>query len=174
MTTFEIKQHIEIDEDYQGISLTEFSIMTDKQTENKDIIESFIHSTSFTVDSLREVVKIDTENKPYLQCSFDIDKINIDDFKRKSKDETVEFLYDFLNQPDWGDDKNEFLKLLDKYFEIHNKFGDIDFYIISKDWFNIDDQRLIKPESWVYSYYFLIISIDRNLNLLTLTEWTYE
>ena len=120
------------------------------------------------------MIKNNTENKPYLRQAFDTDRINISDFKKKSKKETAEFLYDFINQPDWGDDRNEFAKLLDKYFEIHNQFRDNDFYIISKDWFDKGDDRVIEPESWVYSYYFLIISVDRNLNLLTLTEWTYD
>jgi hypothetical protein len=174
MTTFETKRHIEIDENYQGINLTEFSIIADGNTDNDQIIESFIRSASFTVDSLREVIKNNTENKPYLRQAFDTDRINISDFKKKSKKETSEFLYDFINQPDWGDDRNEFAKLLDKYFEIHNQFGDNAFYIISKDWFDKGDERVIEPESWVYSYYFLIISVDRHLNLLTLTEWSYD
>jgi hypothetical protein len=174
MTTFETKRHIEIDENYQGINLTEFSIIADNDTVNEQILESFIRSTSFTVDSLREVIKNNTENKPYLKRAFDIDRINVTDFKKKSKDETVSFLYDFINQPDWGDDRNEFAKLLDRYFEIHKQFGDNDFYIISKDWFDKGDERVIEQESWAYSFYFLIISVDRSLNLLTLTEWTYD
>ncbi len=174
MTTFERKRHIEIDENYQGINLTEFSIIADGNTDNDQIIESFIRSASFTVDSLREVIKNNTENKPYLRQAFDTDRIHITDFKIKSKEETTKFLIDFINQPDWGDNRNEFAKLLDKYFEIHQQFGDNDFYIISKDWFDKGDEKVIEPESWVYAYYFLIISVDRSSYLLTLTEWSYD
>jgi len=78
------------------------------------------------------------------------------------------------NEPDWGDDRNEFAKLLDRYFEIHNEFGDNEFYILSKDWFDNEDERVIEPESWAYIYYFLIISVDRESNLLILTEWSYD
>ncbi len=174
MTTFETKRHIEINESYQGINLTEFSILTDNSTNNDQIIQTFIRSTNFSVDSLRDVIKYNSENKPYLRRAFDIDRINISDFKKKSKEETSTFLYDFINQSDWGNDRNDFAKLLDKYFEIHNRLGGNNFYIISKDWFDKDDERVIKPESLIYSYYFLIISIDRSSNLLTLTEWTYD
>lgn len=174
MTTFELKRHIEIDENYQGINLTEFSIKACKETDNDQIVEIFIRSTNFSVDSLRGVIKNNNENKPYLRRAFEIDKINVTDFKKKSKEETATFLYDFINQPDWGDDRNEFAKLLDRYFEIHRQFGENDFYIISKDWFYKGDERVIEPDGWAYSYYFLIIMVDRNLNLLTLTEWTYD
>ncbi len=174
MTTFETIRHIEINENYQGINLTEFSILTDNYIDNNQIIQTFIRSTNFSFDSLRDVIKYNSENKPYLIRAFDIDRINISDFKKKSKEETSTFLYDFINQSDWGDDRNEFAKLLDKYFEIHDRLGDNDFYIISKDWFDKGDERVFELESLIYSYYFLIISVDRSLNLLTLTEWTYD
>jgi hypothetical protein len=51
-------------------------------------------------------------------------KIKITDFKKYSKDETSKFLYDFINQHDWGNDRNAFATLLDKYFEVHKQFGD--------------------------------------------------
>ncbi|RYX81523.1 hypothetical protein EON73_04770 [bacterium] len=174
MTTFEIKQHIEINESYQGINLTEFSILTDNSTSNDQIVETFIHSNLFSIDSLRDVIKYNSENKPYLRRAFNIDRINISDFKKKSKLETSTFLYNFLNEPDWGDDRNDFAKLLDKYLKIHTTLGGNNFYIISKEWFDKGDERVIEPVWLIYSYYFLIISIDRSSNLLTLTEWAYD
>jgi len=173
MTTFETKKHIEIDENYQGINLTEFSIKVDNQIDNDQIVDTFFRTTNFSFDSLRDCVKKEPE-KVYLKRSLNVDRIKITDFKKNSKEEIKKFLLDLLNEPSWGVDKNEFAKLLDKYFEIHNQFGDIDFYIISKDWFNKGDERVIEPEYWVYTYYFLIISVDRSSNLLTLTEWTYD
>ncbi len=106
--------------------------------------------------------------------AFNIDRIKISDFKKLNKEETTKFLFDFLNEKDWGDDKNEFATLLNKYFEIHEQFDNNDFYVISKDWFDRDDEKVIEPESWCYIYYFLIISVDRNSNLLTSTEWQYD
>ena len=174
MTTFETIRHIEIDESYQGINLTEFSILADDNVANDQIIQAFIRSTNFSFDSLRNVIKDNYENKPYLKRAFNIDRINISDFKKKSKEETATFLYDLINQPDWGDDRNDFEKLLYKYFEIYKRLESNNFYIISKDWFSKIDEKVIELEWSIYSYYFLIISIDRNSNLLTLTEWTYD
>jgi hypothetical protein len=173
MTTYETKRHIEIDESYQGINLTEFAIKVDEQMDNDHIVDTFIRSKQFSFDSLRDCVKAEPD-KGYLRQAFNIDKIEISDFKKTDKQGVSKFLFDFLNEPDWGEDRSEFAKLLDRYFEIHNEFGNNEFYILSKDWFDKEDERVMEPESWVYTYYFLIISIDRKSNLLTLTEWTYD
>ena len=174
MTTFETKLHTEINENYQGINLTQFLISGANDEENEHIIETFIHSTSFKVDSLRDVIKNDTDTKPYLRSAFDLDKISIENFKKKSKEEISEFLCDLINQSDWENDRSDFAKLLDKYFEIYNEFGDCDFYITSKDWFDHNDESINEPERWIYSYYFIIISTDKDLNLLTISDWTYD
>ncbi len=174
MTAFEINRHIEINERHQGFNLTEFSFLSDDNVSNDQIIDKFLHSKHFAFDSLRDVVKHNTEYKPYLRRAFDMAQFKIIDFKRLDKSATATFLIDFLNQPDWGDDRNEFAKLLDKYLEIHNQLKDTDFYVIDKDWFSKDDQRVLEPEKWAYSYYFLILYIDSNSKTLILTEWTYD
>jgi hypothetical protein len=173
MTTIKTNRHIEIDEGFQGINLTEFAIGVDELISNDQIIDTFIRSKQFSFDSLRDCVKAEPD-KGYLRQAFDIDKIKITDFKKTDKQGVSKFLFDFIHEPDWGDDNIEFAKLLDRYFEIHNEFEDNEFYILSKDWFDKEDERVIEPESWVYTYYFLIISVDRKSNLLTLTEWTYD
>jgi hypothetical protein len=173
MTTSKINRHIEINEGYQGIILTEFAMAVDKLIGNDQIVDTFIRSKQFSFDILRDCVKAESD-KGYLRQPSNVDKIKITDFRKTDKQGISKFLIDFLNEPDWGDDRNEFAKLLDRYFEIHNEFGDNEFYILSKDWFDKEDERVIEPESWVYTYYFLIISVDRKANLLTLTEWTYD
>jgi len=173
MIIFEINRHIEINENFQGINLTEFSFNIDNNIDNDQIVDIFIKSNAFTYDSLRDCIKNEPD-KGYLRRTFNFDKAKITDFKKYVKKEAGKFLIDFLNEPDWGEDRIEFSNLLDKYLEIHEQLMSNDFYIISKDWFENNDERVIEPESWCYIYYFLIISVDRNSNLLTLTEWTYD
>lgn len=173
MTTFKTHRHLEIHEGYQGINLTEFTVEVDAQIDNDHIVETFLRSSQFSYDSLWDCVKAKPDNN-YLGRAFDFDKISIADFKKTNKQGVAEFLFDLINEPDWGDDRNEFALLLDRYFEIHNELGDIAFYMLSKDWFGNEDERLIEPEKEYYIYYFLIVSIDRESNLLTLTEWTYD
>lgn len=173
MTIFETKRHIEIDENYQGINLTEFATEVHGQIDNDQIVDTFIRSKQFSFDSLRDCIKAEPD-KEYLRQAFNVDRVKISDFKKTDQQGASKFLLDFLNEPDWGDDRNDFAKLLDSYFEIEKGLEESDFYIISKDWFDKDDEKVIEPESWVYTYYFLIISVDRNSNSLTLSEWTYD
>ena len=173
MTTFQTNRHLEIDENHQGINLTEFVFKADEQADNDRIVDNFIRSIQFSHDSLRDCVKAEPD-KVYLRKAFNIDRVHITDFKKTDKKGASKFLIDFLNEPDWGDDRQEFAKLLDRYFEIHNKFGEHDFYIISQNWFDKDNEKVVQPERWIYTYYFLIISVDKSSNLLTLSEWTYD
>jgi hypothetical protein len=166
-------RHIEIDESYQGLNFTEFGLDEDRKIDNDQIVDKFIRSKQFSFDSLRDCVK-DEPDKGYLRQAFNIDRIKISDFRKTDKQGASKFLLDFLNEPDWGDDRNDFAKLIDRYFEIQKWSEKSDFYIISKDWFDKDTEKVIEPESWVYTYYFLIILVDRNMNLLTLSEWTYD
>ena len=174
MITFEVKRHIEINENYQGFSLTEFSFELNEKVTNDSVVDAFIHSKHFTSESLRDVVKHNPESKPYLRQAFDVEQIKIDDFKKLDKVATTKFLVDFLNEPDWGEDRSEFAKLLDKYLEIQTPLSDEDYYVISIDWFDKGDKRVLEPEDWIYSYYFLIIHTDRKSNTLILTEWSYD
>lgn len=101
MTTFEIKKHIEVDEGYQGFNLTEFLFTSNNNNSTDQIVDTFIRSTHFSLDSLRDVIKNDTEKKGYLRQAFVIDEIDISDFRKLDKAGTKKFLIDFLNEPDW-------------------------------------------------------------------------
>ncbi len=47
MTTIETKRHIEINEAYQGVNLSEFSFVADKQIDNDQIVYTFIRTRHF-------------------------------------------------------------------------------------------------------------------------------
>lgn len=174
MINFEFKRYLEIDEEFQGINLTEFAIVLEAEIINDEIVDRFIRSKSFSYDSLRDCVKKEP-GLGFLRQAFNIEKISISDFRKLNKEKTRQFLLDCSNEPGWGDDKDEFKTLLNRYLEIHQQFGDDNiFYALSKEWFSPDDKKLLIPESWCYTYYFIIISIDRNHDLLTIMEWTYD
>lgn len=173
MSTLLAKRHIEIIEAYQCINLTEFDIRVEEEIDNDKIVDTFIHLRQLSFDSLQHFVKTESK-KGQLRTVFNFDEVKISDFKKTDKQGISKFLFTFINEPDWGDDRDAFAKLLDRYFEIYKEFSTDDFYILSKDWFVKNDERIIEVESWVYIYYFLIISIDRNAKLLILTEWIYD
>ena len=171
--TFKIKRHIEIDTEYQGINLTEFSFTITDEFNNDLLVDNFIRSKHFSYDSLRDSMKKQSATG-FLGQAFDIERINIKDFKKYNKQQTTKFLIDFLNEPDWADDKNDFAKLLEQYFEIQDKLENEYYYILSKDWFDKNDNRVFEPQNFCYIYYFLIIYIDRASKTLILTEWAYD
>ena len=171
---FSIVRHIEINEGDQGINLTEFSFMPIGEMGDDKLIKAFLDSDAYRIDSLRDLVKNNKENGAYLRRAFDMDKVKIPDFRKTGKGGVSEFLEAFLQEPDWRTDRDDFEQLLARYSEVNGQLEETDFYILSKDWFDKDDERLIEPESWVYVYYFLIISVDATKGLLTFMEWTYD
>jgi len=173
LMNFRKKRHIEFDSNFQGLNLTEFSFEIEDDTNNNQIVDSFLRSEYYTYDCLRDCIKKEP-NKGYLRSALNINNIEISDFRKYDKEKTIKFLVDYLNEPDWEEDKQDFIKLIDYFIEIINQSGNVDFYIISKDWFEHSDEKLIKFEYSVYIYYFLIILINKNSNSLTLTEWTYD
>jgi len=170
---FSKRRHIEFDKNYQGINLTEFSFETENKTSNDQILNSFLKSNYYSYDCLRDCIKKEP-NKGYLRSALNVEKIEISDFRKCDKGNAIKFLEDYYNEPDWGADKQDFKTLIDFFVEIIDYSDNNDFYIISKDWFENSDERLIEFESSIYTYYFLIIIINRNSNSLTLTEWTYD
>ena len=173
MTAFKMIRHSETFEGYQGCILTEFRFQLDKTLTEEQVVDNFLHSDSFKNDSLLDAIKREP-NKGYLGRAFDIDKITIADFKHVDKKGVSNFLVDFLNEPDWDGDRADFSNLLEKYFEIHSTLHDDTFFVISKNWFDQKDERLLEPQSWCYTYYFLVIYFNKIDNILLLTEWTYD
>jgi CRISPR/Cas system CSM-associated protein Csm2 small subunit len=39
--------------------------------------------------------------------------------KKKNEQGLAQFLSDFINEPDWDDDRNDFAKLVDRFVQIH-------------------------------------------------------
>ncbi len=160
MPVFKLNSQKEIDEDFQGINLSEFTYSNFENLSDENLIDSFIHSSSFTEESRRERIKNHTGDIPFLRQAFEIDFVEINDFKLYSKNEFIQFLNDYAEQDDWGDtDGNDFVKLKDRFLEILKTVQPNNFYLISKEWFDQNDKRLQQEESWIYLYYFLIIWI---------------
>lgn len=174
MLTCEVKRHVEVYENFQGFKLTEFGYSITEDLPSEATAGLFIRSQYFKFDCLPDCVKNDQDNRDYLRQAFDTDRISINDFKRFDKSGALKFLIDFLNDPDWADDKKHFASLLDKYLTHFEQLQDADFFIISKEWFEQGDKRVLDTEYWIYNYYFLILYIDKDSNTLQLTEWSYD
>lgn len=105
---------------------------------------------------------------------FELDLIKLGDFKQTDKNGLVKFLNDYAKQDDWETDREDFIKIKDRFFEYLENYQPENFYIINKEWFDQNDKRLRQEESWIYTYYFLIIWLDKSSKLLTVSDWTYD
>lgn len=169
-----IKQ-TQIAEGFQGFNLTEFAILHEISYDDSEIIDNFIKTENFSLDCLPEIVKNDRENPDfYLRQLFDNNKLSINDFKMLSKIELINYFESFAKHDDWGDDKIDFETLLGIFkSEIENSKSD-KYFLIDKDWFDKESDKIRDPESWIYINYFLAIWIDRIENKLTVCEWNYD
>ncbi|HXH69201.1 MAG TPA: hypothetical protein VNI60_02520 [Pyrinomonadaceae bacterium] len=172
---FKLNSQKEIDENYQGINISEFTYSNDENLSKDDLIDYFIHSNSFAEESRREIIKNHTGDIPFLRQAFEIDFVKISDFKIVNKNGVVQFLNVYSEEVDWGDtDGIDFIKLKDRFIEFLKIIQSDKFYLISKEWFDENDKRLRHEENWIYSYYFLIIWTDEISKTLTISEWTYD
>ncbi len=81
MPVFKLNSQKEIDEDFQGINLSEFTYSNFENLSDENLLDSFIHLSSFTEESRRERIKNHTGDIPFLRQAFEIDFVEINDFK---------------------------------------------------------------------------------------------
>ncbi len=175
MPIFKLNLQKEIDVDYQGVTLSEFTFSNDEQLSENELFDFFIHSSSFTEESRSEQIKNHKGDIPFLRQAFEIANISIGDFRELDKNNIIKFLNDYSEQDGWGDtDGDDFIILKNKFIDLVKSVHSDKFYLISKDWFDEKDKRLREPESWIYSYYFLILWLDNLNKTLTVSEWTYD
>lgn len=155
---------------YQGFKLSNLSYDNADDYTTEQIVEYFINSEYFPLACTDETVL----RKQAIGCAFNINEVRPENFRKFNNIEIEKYLSDFINEPDWGEDRLDFAKILDRYFEIHKNLDEGIFYVINMDWFEQDDKLLLDTNHWVYIYYFLIIYIDVKTKTLKFSEWEYE
>lgn len=166
---------IQIAENNQGYYLTEFQLDSELDNSDDKIIDQFIKSERFTYDCLPEMVKRDMNNPDfYLRQLFDYNKISTIDFQRFDISGLIDFFEKYAKAYDWGDDKEDFLKVFEEFKSKLELNKSVEYFLISKDSFDSDNEKIRNPEGWIYLYYFLIIWIDRQERKLFSCEWNYD
>ncbi len=170
---FVLKKQKEENVENQGVNLVEFDILLNKRYTDEEVINAFLKSNAYSRDCLHSIVKEHKSNLDwFLRQMFNENTISITDFQKIDKNQLVNFFVDFGNEDDWGDDRGDFHKLLDVIFEQVEEYNS--FYLISKDWFSVNDNRIRNPEHWIYTYYFLVIWIDIKSSKLMHYEISYD
>ncbi len=169
-----IKQ-VQITEEFQGILLTVFSIKDNFELADNLVIDKFLKSNFFSFDCLPEKVKQNKKNPEInLRQLFDNQKISVEDFQEINENEIGNFFINYSNENDWGEDKKEFKILAEKLKAILKDYPSDKFYLISKDWFDKDSDKMRNPESWIYLYYFLVIWFDKEKKSIIVCELSYD
>lgn len=173
MLEFALKSQECIDSDYQGICITEFTVLESGNLSKDEVVAQFIGSTAFSWDSLREIIK-QNPNGGYLKGAFEQGKISITDFKKFTREQILGYLQELENS-DWGSDKDHFLIIKKQFLSVLQSAKVDSFYIIDKNWFEQDNGKVRGEfEYWVYIYYFIILWMDLHNSRLTISVWTYD
>jgi hypothetical protein len=116
MRAFQFIEQENRDSEYQGFCITEFRFDNLNTTEEL-MVDDFIHSSYFTSDSLREIIK-QNPDKPFLRQAFNTTEISVHDFKKMTKQQVVSFLKNFEDEDNWGDiDKENFIKMKSQFWQ---------------------------------------------------------
>lgn len=94
------------------------------------------------------------------------DKLEISDFRLLNASELIERIVNFINSPDWGDDRNAFITLFDKVRQEYN-----DMWKQNSIFFlNCDDlpegKKQLEKEMNFYDYFLLLIVPERDRNVI--------
>ena len=159
---FKLNSYKETERGSQEIDVLEFTFSSEnlshENPSEENVVDHLIHSKSFIDTRSGEQAEIQTGDILFLNHVFEIDLLKVSDFKQTDKNGVIKFLddYDFYTGEEGLKDTEElrdFIDLKNGFNEVLNSVQSSNFFIISKEWFDEEDQRLQQDESWVYPYY---------------------
>jgi hypothetical protein len=108
----------------------------------------------------------------YLRGLFKSNSLIFDDFKYINADGIYYYLEGFSeSEEEWGDDQPLFKNLLRK-FKNRSESNLDGCYLINKEWFKKESDKVRDLEFTLYDYYFIIIWVDKNdKSKLFVSEW---
>jgi len=121
---------------------------------------------------VREDIKMKGKKSLYLRGLFNSKKLSIKDFKLIQDKGIYYYLEGFSDsEEEWGKDKIIFKSLLSKFTDI-TKDSLSECYLINKEWFNANSNKVKAREFALYDFYFIILWIDKKDNSkLYISEW---
>ncbi|SHJ77355.1 hypothetical protein SAMN02745146_0140 [Hymenobacter daecheongensis DSM 21074] len=160
---------------YHQIYLTSFHIDNLRSHVDENTINKFIASKFFTYDCLPEIIKTNCDiSINYLNPAFNHTRIQFQDFKYFSKAGLIQYIEDYSNNDEWGDDRADFKEVWSGLRKIiqEDEYAD-NFYLLNLDWFTEDDIKL-NPGNEIYGYYLLIFWTNRHENKSTVCSWYFD
>jgi hypothetical protein len=139
-----------------------------------NFFNEFIHSDNFKEDCLPFIVKKSIgKNDRFLKHAFNANNLTIADFKILSNAEILHFFDEYSKDSKWGDDKDDFIVIMNRFSTLIRKETSDKFFLISKEWFD-KANKILNEDSDIYLYYFLIIWLDVDNKMVNVCEWNYD
>ncbi len=148
-------------------TINEFHVLKDFAFKN--LFDSDVFDNEIQPDHVKDS---QDDMNGYLKGLFYSNKLSIDDFKFLNSNSIYFYMEGFSDsEQEWGDDKLLFKKLLEEFKEISK--GNLDgSYLINKEWFSKESDKVRNREFTLYDYYFIIIWMDKNdESKLYISEW---
>jgi hypothetical protein len=164
---------LEIRIEYQVVFWYTFSIERVFGNE-ADLLNEFIHSNCFKEYGKPAIVRQShTGSDRFLQGAFVLDNLDITHFRRFTKEDVMRFFVEYSKSDSWRDDREDFISLVKELNERLSKEPSDHFYLISKDWYKLDDP-IVNVDSQIYTYYFLVMWLDRVKKVINVCEWNSD
>jgi len=163
----------EIRSEYQVIFWYTF-LTEDIDNKVDDLLIEFIHSDCFREFGKPSIVsQSHIGGDRFLQGAFNLNNLDVTNFRIFSKDGLMQFFDEYSQSADWGDDRGEFIDVMNSFNKFLEKETSDCFFGISKEWFNQGD-RVLSADSGFYTYYFLLMWLDIGKKIINVCEWNYD
>jgi len=164
-----INQIFEVEKSF-GFTINQFDIESPFKIDR--LLSTNVLEMEFSPNSIRETSKNGEDPNEFLKGLFYSQKLSEKDFKVIGEIGIIYYLEGFSDsEQEWGEDKPTFKRLLAKF--VNNTVTNLnDCYLINKEWFRENSEKVRRREYDLYDFYFIIIWIDKNDDsILYISEW---
>ncbi len=166
------QNEFEVEDVHMSFSLNSYNLVSYEN--ERETLNEFINPEIFKHKDFHKVIRDSQDSSQFLNHSFNLEKIDAEDFKILSKHEVKVFFKNNISpyvEIDNDDKKESVVKavsfLTNKFSEIIEKYNSENFYVLNIDSYdsswnengNSIDVKLTSHAN-IYSVYFLIIWID--------------
>jgi|SRR5690625_2451157 len=141
------------------------------QLVNKEFEINCLFNSNVFREDIRPLYIKENPEKNYLKSLFIPEHLKIENFKYfNHKEKLLNFLKNEPIANEWIEDEEGFLRLIEKFKALTiNNLNDC--YLISKNWFSINDNIVRDREFVLYEYYILLIWLNKEQNMVYVCEW---
>lgn len=177
MNEYVLKYQKTIGRDYQWTMFFEYSDIKglDWSRSDKEIIDFIIgHGIYNRVLNDKEIQSSEIVSLNEFIRPFNFDVLSSDNFSfLKTKDNFIQVFEELEKDEDWDEDLSEFIllksELLDVLFERSEMREGLWYLNLSES-----NDSILDLAHWIYSYYLVLIEIDRENSIVRITEIGYD